>query len=60
MSEELTYRTHILSVPEHEVMTVIANWRHLPKQAEVLEEIHKARDGHTTFAHCTPASIFAG
>jgi hypothetical protein len=30
------------------VMTVIADWPHLPRQAEVQNEIHRARDGYTT------------
>jgi hypothetical protein len=36
---------------------LIADWRHVPKQAEVQKDIDEARDGYTTFALCTPTSI---
>ena len=39
------------------MMTVIADWPHLPKQAEVQGKINEARDGYVTFALCTPTSI---
>jgi hypothetical protein len=36
MSEEVSYRTHILiGVRPNGVMTVIADWPHVPKQTEV-------------------------
>ena len=58
MSTEVTYKTHILiGVRSNGVMTVIADWPHVPRQAEVLEQIRQARDGYTTFALCTPTSI---
>lgn len=58
MSAEVTYKTHVLiGVRANGVMTVIADWPHVPKQTEVLEEIRQARDGYTTFALCTPTSI---
>jgi hypothetical protein len=60
MSAEITYETHILiGVKNNGVMTVIADWAHLPKQAEVLEEISKAANGYVSFALCTPTSIMA-
>ena len=60
MSAEITYKTHILvGVRPNGVMAVIADWPHVPKQAEVLEEIRQARDGYTTFALCTPTSIMS-
>jgi len=57
MSRELSYKTHILiGVRSNGVMTVIADWPRLPKQAEVQGKINEARDGYVTFA-CTPTSI---
>jgi hypothetical protein len=54
----IDYKTHILvGVRGNGVMTVIANWPHVPKQAEVQKEIDEARDGYTTFVLCTPTSI---
>ena len=38
-------------------MTVIADWPHVPKQAEVQKEIDGARDGFAAFVLCTPTSI---
>jgi hypothetical protein len=58
MSGDISYKTHILvGVRPNGVMTVIADWPHVPKQAEVLGEIDAARDGYTTFLLCTPTSI---
>ena len=58
MSAEVSYKTHILiGARENGVMSVIAHWRHVPKQAEVLEQIRQVRDGYATFALCTPTSI---
>jgi hypothetical protein len=58
MSAEVTYKTHILiGVRTNGVKTVIADWSHVPKQAEVLQEIQKAGNGYATFALCTPTSI---
>ena len=58
MSGQISYKTHILiGVRPNGVMTVIADWPHVPKQAEVLEQIRQARDGYATFALCTPTSI---
>jgi hypothetical protein len=58
MSAQVTYKTHILvGVRESGSITVIADWPHVPKQAEVLEKIRQTRDGYATFALCTPTSI---
>jgi hypothetical protein len=58
MTRELSYKTHILiGVGANGAMTVIADWPHLPKQAEVQDKINKARDGYVAFALCTPTSI---
>jgi hypothetical protein len=58
MSSGISYKTHILvGIRGNGVMTVIADWPHVPRQAEVQEEIDAARDGYVTFALCTPTSI---
>jgi hypothetical protein len=60
MSGEVSYRTHILiGVRPNGVMSVIADWPHVPRQAEVEQEIDKARNGYATFALCTPTSILS-
>jgi hypothetical protein len=61
MSAEITYKTHILvGVRENGVMTVIADWPHLPKQSEVQDRINDAGNGFVSFALCTPTSIMPG
>jgi hypothetical protein len=58
MSGEISYKTHILiGVRANGVMTVIADWPHVPKQAEVQHEIDAVRNGYVTFVLCTPTSI---
>ena len=58
MSGDISYKTHILvGVRSNGVMTVIADWPHLPKQSDVQKAIDAARDGYATFALCTPTSI---
>lgn len=58
MSGEISYKTHILiGVRANGVMTVIADWPHVPKQANVEKEIDGARDGYATYVLCTPTSI---
>ncbi len=58
MSGEVSYKTHILvGARANGEMTVIADWPHLPKQADVQKEIDGARDGYVIFALCTPTSI---
>ena len=58
MSGEISYRTHILiGVRPNGVMSVIADWPHVPRQAEVQQKMDEARNGYVTFALCTPTSI---
>ena len=58
MSGDLSYNTHILiGVRTKGVMTVIADWPHVPKQADVEKKIGEARNGYVGFALCTPTSI---
>jgi hypothetical protein len=58
MSAEVTYKTHILiGVRENGVMTVIADWPHVPKQSEVQRRIDDARNGYVSFMLCTPPSL---
>jgi hypothetical protein len=58
MSGDISYKTHILvGVRSNGVMTVIADWPHVPRQVEVQKEIDAARDGYATFVLCTPTSI---
>jgi len=58
MSGELSYKSHILiGVRPKGVMTVIADWPHVPKQAEVERKISEAQNGYASFALCTPTSI---
>ena len=61
MSGEISYKTHILiGVRPNGVMTVIADWLHVPRQADVQKEIDGARDSYAAFALCTPTSILSG
>ena len=61
MSGEVSYKTHILiGVRPNGVMTVIADWPHVPKQADVQKEIDAASNGYVAFALCTPTSILSG
>ena len=58
MTAELTYKSNLLiGVRENGVMTVIADWPHLPRQSEVQDRINDARNGYVSFALCTPTSI---
>jgi hypothetical protein len=60
MSEEISYKTHILiGVRPNGIMTVIADWPHVPRQAEVQQKIDEVRNGYVTFALCTPTSILS-
>jgi hypothetical protein len=61
MSGEVSYRTHILiGFRPNGVMTVIADWPHIPRQAEVQKEIDATSNGYVAFALCTPTSILSG
>ena len=58
MTSDISYKTHILvGVQPNGVMTVIADWPHVPRQVEVEKEINSARNDYVTFALCTPTSI---
>lgn len=58
MERAVDYKTHILiGVRDNGVMTVIADWPHVPKQAEVQNEIDACRNGYVTYVLCTPTSI---
>jgi hypothetical protein len=58
MSGEISYKTHILiGVRSNGVMSVIADWPHVPRQAEVQQKMDEVRNGYTTFVLCTPTSI---
>jgi hypothetical protein len=58
MTSDISYKTHILvGVRPNGVMTVIADWPHVPKQSEVQREIEKGRNGYMTYVLCTPTSI---
>jgi hypothetical protein len=46
-----------LAFPSEGVMTVIADWPHVPKHADVKRKIDEARNGYVGFALCTPTSI---
>jgi hypothetical protein len=60
MSAEITYKTHILiGVRENGVMTVIADWPHLPRQSEVQDRMNDARNGYVSFALCARRFIRA-
>ena len=58
MTGEISYKTHILiGVRPNGVMTVIADWAHVPKQSEVEDRIYDSCNGYVSFALCTPTSI---
>jgi hypothetical protein len=58
MARAVDYKTHILiGVRDNGVMTVIADWPYVPKQAEVQKAIDTSRNGYATFVLCTPTSI---
>jgi len=55
---ELSYKTHFLiGVRSKGVMPVIADWPHVPKQADVERIISEVQNGYVGFALCTPTSI---
>jgi hypothetical protein len=58
MERAIDYKTHILiGMRDNGVMTVIADWPHLPRQSEVQREIDTSHNGYVTFVLCTPTSI---
>ena len=60
-NQGIDYKTHILlGVHADGVMEVIADWRHVPPQAEVQKEIDGTHEPYVTFVLCTPTSIMPG
>jgi hypothetical protein len=57
MTEDISYKTHILVGGRPSRMTVLADWPYVPKQSEVQREIEKGRNGYVTYVLCTPTSI---
>ena len=57
MTEDISYKTHILVGVRPSGMTVLADWPYVPKQSEVQREIEKGRNGYVTYVLCTPTSI---
>ena len=57
-NQGIDYKTHILiGVGVDGVMEVIADWPHVPPQAEVQKEIDGTHEPYVTFVLCTPTSI---
>jgi hypothetical protein len=57
-NQGIDYKTHILlGVHADGVMEAIADWPHVPPQAEVQKEIDGTHVPYVTFALCTPTSI---
>jgi len=38
-------------------MTVICHWSHVPRQADVQDQIDKVREPYASFVLCTPTAI---
>ena len=54
------YKTHILiGRMATGKMTVIWEWPHLPRQAEVQQKIGEVKETYTTYLLCTPTSIMS-
>jgi hypothetical protein len=52
------YHTHILiGVQASGSMTVICHWSHVPRQADVQDQIGKIKEPYATFLLCTPTAI---
>jgi hypothetical protein len=59
--QPIDYKTHILiGVRPNGIMTVIADWPYVPRQAEVQEEIDVTRENYVAFVLATPTSIMPG
>lgn len=57
----IDYKTHILvGVRANGSMSVICQWRSVPRQAEVEEKKASTRESFATFILCTPTSIMRG
>jgi len=57
MTDDISYKTHILIGVRPSGMKVLADWPYVPKQAEVQKEIDRAQNGYVTFVLCSPTSI---
>ena len=59
--QAIDYKTHMLiGVRPNGIMTVIADWPYVPRQAEVQEQIDVTRENCDTFVLATPTSIMPG
>ena len=59
--QSIDYKTHILiGIRPNGVMTVIADWPYVPRQAEVQEQIDVTPEDYETFVLSTPTSIMPG
>ncbi len=55
------YKTHFLiGRTSTGKMTVIWEWPHLPRQAEVEHKIGEVKETYATYLLCTPTSIMSG
>ena len=59
-TQQVDYKTHILiGRTSAGDMTVIGEWPHVPRQAEVQKKIDGARQRYAMYLLCTPTSIMA-
>jgi hypothetical protein len=57
---DIDYRTHILiGVEASGRMTVICHWPHVPRQADVQDQIGKEKAPYAKFLLCTPTSVLS-
>ena len=57
-TQAVDYKTHILiGQTSAGKMTVIWQWPHVPRQAEVQQKIEEVREAYATYLLCTPTSI---
>ena len=55
------YKTHMLiGVRPNGIMTVLADWPYVPRQAEVQEQIDVTPESYDAFVLATPTSIMPG
>ena len=59
--QPIDYKTHILiGLRPNGILTVIADWPYVPRQAEVQKRIDATREYYETFVLSTPTSIMPG
>ena len=59
--QPVDYKTHMLiGVRPNGIMTVIADWPYVPRQAEVQEQIDVTPENYDAFVLATPTSIMPG